>query len=768
LFGTFLRDEASYTQPDAFNDVGSFSSVIRTTIALEETHTFSSSVVNAARVGFNRDNVINTATPTAINSCASLAGCASGGGPLGGIVGQTAPRLSVHGGITDFFGGANAGSRYLHRWNSYQYGDDAFWTHGAHTIKFGGSVERMLYNQHTFQNPGGRYQFQDYTHFLNGIPRSYEAGLLNIVDNPREFRQTTFGAYVQDDWKMKSNLTINLGVRYEPTTVLKDGKGRITNLATITATSPTCGVQFSAPIPAQAGSACGGVGPYYKNPTLRNFEPRVGFAWDPFKNGKSSVRGSFGLYDVDPFAGYFLLQQNQSAPFLIFKSIHGSGNFQTCTPSNISCTSSTTFTDPFEAGEGGVQLATSIASNLAMSTVEGAPHRNYVEQWNLSIQRQLTSDMSLTIGYVGSHGVHLLMRGDDGNMAGAPGTATPAVQTPYGYLFPTAGATVNPTLGVIRYIYWNSDSHYNGLNVNLDKVFAHGFQFQVAYTFSKSLDDDSQTIAGDTLANGINSPWWWLPKASYGPSDFNVAHTLSINGLYTIPTPKSWSGAMKEALADWELGGIFTFNSGTPTTAINNGDPLGLSNSGADQFGPLVRVPGCNPVNYAIGGTSPQYINESCFAEPSVPSSGLGALPYGCATFSVDSNFANNPANNGVLTQGGMGPAFVYDPTKPNYCANLSPLNYGRNSINGPHFVNMDFSVHKVFPITRISEQFNVQFRAEMFNIFNHTNFVPPQPCSGDCNSGIFNQDGTSAGVGTISALTGLPREIQFAVKVNW
>ena len=139
---------------------------------------------------------------------------------------------------------------------------------------------------------------------------------------------------------------------------------------------------------------------------------------------------------------------------------------------------------------------------------------------------------------------------------------------------------VNPTMGVIRYIFWNGSSSYNGLNVNLDKKFSHGVQFQVAYTYSKSLDDTSQTIAGDTFGNGINSPWWWLPQAFHGPSDFNVAHTLSINGLYTIPTPKSWTGAMKEALADWELGGIFTFNSGTPTTPTNQGDPLGLGNGG--------------------------------------------------------------------------------------------------------------------------------------------------------------------------------------------
>ena len=315
-------------------------------------------------------------------------------------------------------------------------------------------------------------------------------------------------------------------------------------------------------------------------------------------------------------------------------------------------------------GEGGTQLDVSTGSKLAESTIEGAPHRSYVQEWNLTVQRQLATDLSVTLGYVGSHGVHLMMRGDDGNMTGAPGSttngiSTAEVATPYGYLFP--GATqggnavqqVNQTMGVIRYIYWNTGSNYNALNVNIDKKFAKGYQFQIAYTYSKSLDDDSQTIAGDTFANGINSPWWWLPKAFYGPSDFNVTHTLSINALYTIPTPKSWNGAMKEALADWEVGGIFTFNSGTPTTVINNGDPLNLGNSGADQFGPVVKIPGCNPVNSNwIGGVAPVYINQNCFATIQRADVESASLQPQVRVRCVLGQLApsQQPSNNGVLT----------------------------------------------------------------------------------------------------------------------
>jgi hypothetical protein len=749
LFGTYLFDDTDYRQPDAMGGVLTNSHTTRTTIAIGENHTFGAHFVNSARIGYNRDHVVNQFTPTAINP-------AAGDLALGAIVGQYAPRITPKDGVSEFFGGINSASHYLHTWNSYQAYDDAFWSHGGHSIKFGGVVERMQYNQHTYQNLGGRYVFNGLSDFLQGNPASYEAEL-PIEDQPREFRQSLFGAYIQDDWKIKSNLTLNYGLRYEMTTVLKDAQNRITNLADISNPSSfICAKQFTAPIPAQPGSSCNNVGPYYSNPTLRNFEPRVGFAWDPLKDGKSSVRGSFGIYDVLPLPGYFLLQQNQAAPFLIFKSIHGTSNF----------TTQSGFASPFEAGEGGVQLTNSLSSKLSASTIETNPKRNYVMQWNLNVQRQLNSDLSLTVGYVGARGVHLLQRGDDGNMT-LPTKTSAGYQFPCGFV--TAGDTsctpgfvggtsaaggansaqLNQNLGVIRYMYWNTDSIYHGLNVNLDKRFSHGFQFQVAYTFAKSLDDNSQTIAGATFSNSINSPWWFLPKLFRGPSDFNIAHDVSINALYDIPVPSSFDGIARTALFGWELGGIFSYNSGTPTTPINAGDPLGLGNSGADQFGPLVKLPGCDPINHGYANSqvgAPLWIKESCYTEPTVPTSMLSSLPYPCGDFS------------------GLGAA----PAGRTWCANLAPGNVLRNSITGPPLFNMDFSILKNFPVKRISDSFNVQFRAEMFNIFNHRNFSPPQPNSGDSNSGLFNQDGSSAGTGTIATVATDPREIQFALKVIW
>jgi len=656
------------------------------------------------------------------------------------------------------FGGTNSASHYLHTWNSYQYNDDAFWTHGTHTIKFGAGVERMLYNFEAFQNPGGRWKFNNFINFMAGVPKSFEAGLPNAV-SPREFRQTLFGAYIQDDWRFRSNLTLNIGLRYEMSTVLKDGQGKITSLVNIVEPDSNdtknsilrCQKQFDASsafgIPPQPGTTCDSVGPYYSNPTLRNFEPRVGFAWDPFRNGKTSVRGGFGIYDVQPLPGYFILQQNQSAPFMIFKSTKAvAGGFIAHNGQNL-------LTGP------------SAVSPLAASTIETNPHRNYVMQWNLNVQRQITSDMSLTIGYLGSRGVHLMMRGDDGNM-------TNPTLTSAGYLFPcgfdkpadtscTAGLTgggglgvggatnaqINQALGVIRYIYWNTDSNYHALNVSLDKRFAHGFQFQVAYTWAKSQDDDSQTIAGDTFGNGINSPIPFLPRLYYGPSDFDVKHTISINGLYDIPTPRSLGGFARTALGGWELGSILSINSGAPTTVIVSDDPLGLGNSGADQMGPLLRVPNCDPYNHGYANSKPGkplWIKANCFALPTAP------LSFGsqCADFP------------GAPTA---------PPAGQEYCANLLPGNVGRNNIYGPRLFNLDFSVIKNFPVKSISEAFNIQFRTEMFNVTNHDNFVPPQPDSGDKGSKLFESDGTPIGAaGTLRRLATDPREIQFALKVIW
>jgi hypothetical protein len=747
LFGTYLFDDTDFLQPDRFNNVFLNSHTRRETVILEESHTFGPSLVNAVRGGYSRTHVLNLIPASAINPAAALTS-------LGSTTGQTAPTVQINGGFQRNQGGVGSASNYEHTFNNYQFSDDAFWTHGAHTLKFGADIERMQYNYIARQNPGGRWNFPDIAAFFNNQSSHFEAGIPSTI-TPRELRQTLVAGYVQDDWRLRPNLTVNLGLRYEMTTVINDAQGKITSLLNITDAAPQCGTQFTSPFKpggvSPPGAVCGSVGPYYTNPTKRNFEPRIGFAWDPFRDGKTSVRGGFGIYDVLPLPGYFLLQENQAAPFMIFASTNASSN-------------------PNVAGaffQGGQNLLTNSVppSRLSTSTIEPHPHRNYVLQWNLNVQRQITQDLSVTVGYIGSHGVHMLIRGDDGNV-------TLPTQTSAGLLFPcgfvraadpscTAGRTggtlgvggatnaqLNQPLGIIRYIYWGTDSFYHALNVNVDKRMAHGLQFQVAYTWAKSIDDNSSTIAGDTFGNGLNSLYYFAPKSLRGLSDYNVGQNASINVLYALPTPKSLNGFAKAAVGGWQVGGIFKINTGVPTTVIVAGDPAGLQNSGADPFAIPNLVPGCDPVNHNyIGGTKPIYINTSCYTLPAAtPAIASQCMPFGFV---------------------GHNPSKTPDPFKPGIagtCANLMG-NAGRNTLIGPKLVNLDFSATKNNPIHRISETFNVQFRAEIFNIFNHTNFVPPTPGAG---AGIFKENGKAGADGSMDTLATQPRDVQFALKVIW
>jgi len=290
-------------------------------------------------------------------------------------------------------------------------------------MKFGVDVERMQYNFIARVEQGGRWNFSNLSSFLTNKAKHFEAGIPATI-SPRELRQTLVAGYVQDDWRFRQNLTLNLGLRYEMVTTIKDAQGKTTSLLNISDPAPQCGVQFTAPFAPggvqPSGSVCGSVGPYYHNPTLRNFEPRVGFAWDPFRSGKTSVRGGFGIYDVLPLPGYFLVLEGQAAPFMIFDSVDKPASGANPLQDKFPGGGQGLLTNPLNGFQPG---------KLSTSTVEANPHRNYVLEWNLNVQRQVTQDLSLNVGYVGSHGVHMLIRGDDGN-------ATLPTLTSAGYLFP--------------------------------------------------------------------------------------------------------------------------------------------------------------------------------------------------------------------------------------------------------------------------------------------------------------------------------------------
>jgi outer membrane receptor protein involved in Fe transport len=726
LFGTYLFDNTPDTNPDGFNNVKILSQTKRQIAALEWSHVFSPAMVNSARFGFNRANVANSNPTAAINP-------ASKDPSLGMFLGRDAPAI-FSAGIAQLQNGYPGGTT-THIWNSFQFYDDAFLTRGTHSLKFGFAVERMQYNPTNFYQPNGIVRFGgSLQRFLTNQVKSLEGSRADRLTG-RSYRQTLYAGYVQDDWHWRHNLTLNLGLRYEMATVLTETVGRYTNLRNITDAQPYCGTTDLAITNVFGNPGCSSAAPYYSNPTTKNFEPRFGFSWDPRGDGKTAVRGGFAIFDILPLPGYFYSQG--WAPFLLTATVADSA---------ASPLAGTLGVPPSSPGSAysflGPSKSAACTSPLGTCTLTGAyvdpkSKRNYVEQWNINVQRQITPTLTASVGYVGSHGVHMIIRGDDFDMV------LPTL-TSAGYLWPNnpAGADmrINKNFGLIRGMTFGTDSTYKALEVNVQKRMSHGFQFGGSYTYSTAKDDDSGTILGDAFSNSITTWFWFAPKISRAVSDYNITHTAIINGLWQVPAPKSLHGPFAYALArGWELGGVFKMNSGIPTTPIIGGDPLGVQNNGSDTFGIPDRVPGCDPVNHNFKSTGLNYINTSCFKVPMAPAD--AAIASQCVPFSK----------------------------VPGSCSNLLG-NAGRNSIVGPKLVNLDFSVYKNFALTKISESSSLQFRAEFFNIMNHANFGVPAAFTGGGTAQIFDATGlVSSGAGQLPQPTVTkPRDIQLALKLIW
>ena len=278
---------------------------------------------------------------------------------------------------------------------------------------------------------------------------------------------------------------------------------------------------------------------------------------------------------MQPLPYQFILMTTQSAPFFSYTAVNNPGP------------------GTFFSG------LTSFPANTLRSTyVEPHPKRNYIMQWNLNIQQQLTSSLSGMIAYVGSRGVHQPFKVDEADLV-IP------TKTPYGYLWPqvdvlgniyvpgqcnqtdpngsdpaqcAAPNPINPNFGSVRGLFYEGHSYYNAMEVQLAKRMSHGFQVQGTYTWSKSMDTSSASVAGDTFGNSISSLHWFDMKLSRGLSDFNVGRTFVLNGTWQLPTPKSLSAPAQWALGGWEFGLIFTASDGVPFSATwgTGSDPAAL------------------------------------------------------------------------------------------------------------------------------------------------------------------------------------------------
>lgn len=673
--GTFLLDKSQLSNPDPLNNESFYNSNSRPFVSLEETHIFSPQLTNSVRFGYSR-NQANILTNPGANPAATDTS-------LGSIPGQDAPFIIVPG-ISTFFGGIDGFPNFTFGWNSFQAYDDAFLTRKAHSLKFGFAMERMQSNNlfHFFDN--GNFVFPSLSAFLTNQPIVFSATIPSSATE-RGIRETLFGGYVQDDWHFRSNLTFNLGLRYEITTIPNEVMGKEASLKTMTDSQITVGAPY-----------------FSRNPTLRNFEPRIGFAWDPFRDGKTSVRGGIGLFDVLPLPYEFLIISSASAPVAQNLTITNlqSGDFptnaynrsvQNCPLPNLSC--------------------------YRTAYIQPNPPRSYMTEWNLNIQREVAPQTTVTVAYVGSRGDHLPFRTDDADIVLPTKTAA-------GYLWPSnstqgagIGTRLNPNVGRIDRLSFQADSYYDALQAGVERKLSHGLQMQSSFTWGKSIDTGSSTIAGDQFSNSPSSlPFFFDPRLRRGQSDFNLGKNLVVSGTWQIPGASSLTGFGGWALNGWQIGGVLAASSGAPFTVLVGGDPLGLNNTDPFAYPDRLTGPGCgsgvNP------GNPNNYIKLQCFAMPALQGTTTSGAP--------------------IYTLLG---------------------NSGRNPLNGPGLVDLDFSV---FKNSRITEHFNVQFRAEFFNIINHTNFAPPLD-----NGTLFNPDGSSVGsAGVIDATQTSSRQIQFGLKL--
>jgi len=730
---TYFFDSGPQQQADPLGNTVHSVFSRRQLFTAEETHIFGQALVNTVRGGVSHiTGLIND--PVHGDSVATDSGLAIAPGA------KAPPQIGVAGLTTAYgLGGFN---RFNHGWNSTQIYDDAFLSKGTHSMKFGFAFENMHYDVLEILSPNGRMNnYPSLSSFLNN-----SADQLNAVapggSHQVAFRQSIFAGYAQDQWRVKPNFTFNYGLRYEMATKPADANsvpGYTVNGYTVA----TAGFQEIQSISncTPGTTACGPVGtssPINSNPTVWNFEPRIGFAWNAFHNGKTVLHAGVGMFDVLPLPYVFGLNTAATAPFQIIGADPGA-------------TLGTGQTDPNISFD---------RQKIRNRYIQPNPRRADVYNWNAYVQQDLGGGFTLMAGYVGSRSLHLSAAADDINLV------QPTAVAGVGFVFPcdpsqlAAGQTcANGATGTridsnwgggagIRPVLFDGASTYQGFESQIQKTMSHGVQGQFAYTYSTCNDLSSAPVTGDTYLNSIAVPLLLVKKARVGACDFDIRQVGVGNLIWAVPAPHASNGVVNFMTNGWELGGIVTMQSGAPFTVTDGdgNDPLGTGFNGDFSMDFASLKPGCSPIH---GGLN--YLNTDCFTPPTAPTSlapASASNPYGCAPNSFTAFTGTAPSGQ-------------------QFCSNVLG-NTHRNQFNGPDLKTVDFSMFKNNKIARISETFNIQFRAEFFNILNHTNFLSPGFLNtfGQNNS-VYDFDGSSLPT-ALNQTSTTSRQIQLGAKIVW
>jgi hypothetical protein len=458
--------------------------------------------------------------------------------------------------------------------NVFEGIDNLSWQRAQHSLKFGADVKRMQINGPFDFGTNGEYSFTGagasvsdnppLESFLRGTPTFYIGTDPTLSNSDRGFRQTYAGTYVQDDWRATSSLTLNLGLRWEYSSMPTEAHQRISNIHNVmTDAAPT-------------------VGPLWSRVPQELFSPRFGFAWSPLQDSKTVVRGGFGIMRDQIWSNlYFDVRFYQ--PFF--------GALISISPNFLAPPTSV-------AALGGATLPVGVFG------ITFDPKFPYYEQWSLSVQRQLGRAVVLQIAYVGSHGLHLPRSGE----------ANP--------FEPVLGHNLNPNFGSVPLIATDGTSSYNSLQLSIERQFSSGLSFQGSYTYSHSIDTASGPFPSDWVSEPGVSQNFYDSKADRASSAFDRRNVFVGNLLYDLPfgPGRHWGnnerGIAAKATGGWRVSLIASLMSGVPFTPV-----LGFNNSLTAASFPADRPdlkPGMNPCK-AVTGNINEWFDPTIFTLPNTP-----------------------------------------------------------------------------------------------------------------------------------------------------